>query len=168
MFFNTWAFVSFYVAVRSLHVVLTPRRQNRWLLAASYLFYGLWDWRFCGLLLISTLVDYQVGLRLHATHQKPQQRRLLYVSLATNLGILGSFKYFNFFADSATELLSRFGFAADVPTLNIILPIGISFYTFQSLSYTIDIYRRQIEPIQDKFAFGLYVAYFSAVGCRAH
>lgn len=160
MLFNTWSFAVFGLVVWAVYLVLGRRAQNVWLVAASYVFYGMWDWRFCGLLLLSTVVDYIVALRLESATSPHARRLLLGVSLCTNLGILGFFKYFNFFADSAIALLGQLGFAADAPTLHIILPVGISFYTFQTLSYSIDVYRRQAKPVRDPIVFALYVAYF--------
>lgn len=136
------------------------RSQNRWLLLASYFFYGYWDWRFCSLLLISTLVDFYIGRAIYRATSLGRRRALLLTSLCTNLGILGFFKYFNFFADSAVELMRALGMHADAVTLNIVLPVGISFYTFQTLSYTIDIYRGKLRPIDDLQNFGLFVAFF--------
>jgi D-alanyl-lipoteichoic acid acyltransferase DltB (MBOAT superfamily) len=123
-------------------------------------FYGAWDWRFLGLLWLSTIVDYLVGRTLGATEESARRRRLLAISLVVNLGVLASFKYFNFFVDSAAALLEQFGLSANVPTLRIILPVGISFYTFQTLAYTIDVYRRKAEVEHNPLTFALYVAYF--------
>jgi alginate O-acetyltransferase complex protein AlgI len=131
---------------------------NLFLLAASYYFYAYWDYRFCGLLLISTLVDY-VAARSIANGQSTITRRAwLSVSLLVNLGMLGFFKYFNFFIESATPLAESIGF--NPSTLSIVLPVGISFFTFQTLSYTIDVYRRQLEPTKNLLEFALYVAFF--------
>jgi D-alanyl-lipoteichoic acid acyltransferase DltB (MBOAT superfamily) len=130
------------------------------LLGASYLFYGWWDYRFLGLLMLSTSIDYLVGLGLDRTPDERRRKVILLVSVAVNLGILGFFKYFNFFADSAATLLRTFGLGADLPTLRIILPVGISFYTFQSMSYGFDVYRRRIPATRNFFDFALYVAYF--------
>jgi alginate O-acetyltransferase complex protein AlgI len=129
-------------------------------LAASYFFYGYWDWRFLGLLLLSTVVDYLIGLRMADTEDARSRKRLLCASLAVNLGVLAFFKYFNFFVGSAAVLLESVGFAANLPILSVILPVGISFYTFQTLSYTIDIYRRQLAPTKELLTFALFVAYF--------
>ncbi len=158
MLFNSWVFAIFFLAVFGLYVLLPHRKQNLLILAASYLFYGWWDSRFTLLLLLSTVVDYNCAL---AIRSKPERRRLfLFLSLATNLGILGFFKYFNFFVGSAERVFECFGMSADVFTLSIILPVGISFYTFQTLAYTIDVYRGQTEPTRDFVSFAVYVAYF--------
>lgn len=132
--------------------------RNAVLLIASYYFYAYWDYRFCGLLLGSTLVDYVVAKRIHASDRASARRRWLAVSVLTNLGVLGFFKYCNFFIDSAAPFLQALGVSA--ATLPIILPVGISFYTFQTLSYTIDVYRRRIEPTDSLVKFALYVAFF--------
>ena len=128
MIFNSWEFFVFLPLVLVLYYAFDRRAQNLWLLIASYFFYGWWDWRFCSLLLISTLVDYVCGL---AMGLRPQQKRgWLMVSMISNLGILGFFKYFNFFVDTAGMALSSLGFEPHLPVLRIILPVGISFYTF--------------------------------------
>ncbi len=127
---------------------------------ASYVFYGWWDWRFLSLLMISTIVDFNCAGKIYATSNQATKKKYLLLSLLVNLGILGFFKYFNFFADSAIKLLNTFGFSPDVTTLNIILPIGISFYTFQTLAYTIDVYRGKEKATKDLVSFAVYVAYF--------
>jgi len=161
MLFNTTEFFVFFAVVWALYVALrTPRWQNPLLLVASYVFYGFWDWRFLGLILVSTVVDYVVARRIGVTEDPRRRRALLIVSLVLNLGLLGFFKYFNFFADSAAMLLRGLGVSASPVTLAIILPVGISFYTFQSLSYTIDVYRKDLEPTRDFVLFALYVSYF--------
>ncbi len=163
MLFNSFAFAVFLPVVFGLYWALGRQRtrmQNGLLLVASYVFYGWWDPRFLSLIVVSSIVDYVVGLRMAAEEQRARRKALLIVSLATNLGILGFFKYFNFFVDSFAELLGLFGLHANMPALRIILPVGISFYTFQTLSYTIDIYRREIEPTRDMLAFFTFVAFF--------
>jgi len=132
--------------------------QNVLLLIASYYFYAQWDWRFLSLIIISTLVDYVAGMKMisDASHRK----RWLLFSLCTNLGILGFFKYFDFFVTEAQGGLQALGLDVNVSTLNIILPVGISFYTFQTLTYTIDIYRGQLKPTRNLLAFAAYVAFF--------
>jgi D-alanyl-lipoteichoic acid acyltransferase DltB (MBOAT superfamily) len=138
---------------------LATRQQNVLLLVASYLFYGWWDWRFLSLIWFSTIVDYLVGLRLGRS-ETTRRRALLMISIVTNLGLLGFFKYFNFFVDSAALLIESIGLSANLPTLRVILPVGISFYTFQTLGYTIDVYRGKIAPEHDPVVFATYVAYF--------
>ena len=159
MLFNSTEFLIFLPVVLGLYYALALRPQNLMLLAASYLFYGWWDWRFLGLLMLSTVLDYTVGLwlpRVAEQHRKP----VLVASLVVNLAILGFFKYFNFFVGSAVELLASLGFHANVPVLNIVLPVGISFYTFQSLSYTIDVYRGKMQPERNLLDYALFVAFF--------
>ncbi|MBL4699798.1 MAG: hypothetical protein JKX85_00935, partial [Phycisphaeraceae bacterium] len=131
-----------------------------WLLFASYVFYGWWDWRFLGLLFISTLTDYVVAIAISRSQGTYKRRVLLLVSLVINLGILGFFKYFNFFIESFLPLLNRVGLEGDWVTLKVILPVGISFYTFQSLSYTIDVYRGKLAPCRRFETFALYVSFF--------
>ena len=127
---------------------------------ASYLFYGFWDWRFLFLIAFSSLVDFFVGLKLGQTEGAGGRASLLGLSLTTNLGLLFLFKYFGFFADSLENLLGTIGINVDYPTLHIVLPVGISLYTFQNLSYTIDIYRRKLTPSRDWIAFFAYVSFF--------
>jgi D-alanyl-lipoteichoic acid acyltransferase DltB (MBOAT superfamily) len=140
--------------------MLPHRRQNNLLLVASYVFYGAWDWRFLSLIILSTVVDYVIGLRMGREGDDHKRQLLLWVSLAINLGMLAIFKYFGFFVDSFQLLLAGLGYQADPFTLSIILPVGISFFTFQTLSYTIDIYRRDLKPTRDFFDFALFVAFF--------
>jgi len=137
-----------------------PSARKSFLLAASYFFYGSWNAKFLLLILASTIVDFQVGRLIAASTEDRRRKRLLWISVALNLGFLGFFKYYGFFVDSAVAGLNALGIAAHAPTLEILLPVGISFYTFQTLSYTIDIYRRQLEPTRSLFDFALYVAYF--------
>ena len=160
MLFNSPEFFVFLVVVLGTYYCLTTRAQNVWLLAASYLFYGLWDWRFLGLILGSTLIDYGVGLALARQPDGRRRDLMMGVSLAVNLGILGFFKYFNFFAGSLKELLESLGIHVGFTTLEIVLPVGVSFYTFQALSYTIDVYRRKLEASRDLLTFALFIAYF--------
>jgi alginate O-acetyltransferase complex protein AlgI len=159
--FNTLQYAWFFLAVFVVSWLLVgkPKLRRLFLLAASYFFYGSWDWRFLGLLLLSTVVDYFVASRMEAA-PKEKRRGLLLISLCTNLGILGFFKYFNFFTDSVVQLLQTAGLHADIPTLKIILPVGISFYTFQTMAYTIDVYRGRAKTCKDWVTFALYVSFF--------
>lgn len=134
--------------------------QNAFLLASSYVFYGWWDWRFLGLIIFSSFVDYTIGLYLGKTNKVSHRKRLLAISLILNIGLLGFFKYFNFFIESFNDTVRFFGNNFDLDTLNIILPVGISFYTFQTLSYTIDVYNRKLEPAKDVISFFTYVSFF--------
>jgi D-alanyl-lipoteichoic acid acyltransferase DltB (MBOAT superfamily) len=160
MFFNTWTFAVFFVVVWTLYVVLSFRWQNRLMLVASYIFYGMWDWRFCFLLLLQTLIDYYAAIGIDSTEDQRRRKLYLSASLISNFTILGFFKYYNFFVDSATEFLALFGMKADAPTLYIVLPAGISFYTFQTVSYVIDVYRRELPATRRLPWFALFVSYF--------
>lgn len=159
MLFTQIEFIIFFGIVLVLLLVTGSNIiRKRLLLLASYYFYAYWDWRFLSLILISTLVDYFVGLGLVRTNRSNRRKLLLLTSLVCNLGILGFFKYFNFFIQSMETVFGSFGFHHG--TLHIILPIGISFYTFQTLSYTIDVYRGRLEPCRNVFDFALFVAFF--------
>jgi alginate O-acetyltransferase complex protein AlgI len=162
LLFNSFVFVGFFVAVYSAYILLRRhhRLQNRLLLAASYVFYGYWDWRFLSLLLVSTGLDFWVGRRLFASEDPQRRKFLLGLSITGNLGMLGFFKYFNFFADSFADVLRTFGMAPDFFTLDIILPVGISFYTFQTISYSFDIYRGKLRPTPDFLDLALFVSFF--------
>jgi len=156
--FNSFTFPIFLAAVLVLYFVLAHRWQNRMLLLASYLFYGTWDPRFLSLLLLSTCVDYACARKMGKGQGK--RKMLLWVSMVTNLGILGFFKYCNFFVESAADLLAVFGLETSPPVLQVLLPVGISFYTFQSMAYTIDVFRGRQEAHRDFVGFALYVSYF--------
>jgi len=158
--FNSLEYAVFLPLVLAVYWQLPFRWQNRFMLVASYVFYGAWDVRFLTLLMISTGVDYVVGRRLGTETDERRRKRLLAVSLIVNLGILGFFKYFGFFVDSLAALLHSIGFDVDPVVLSIVLPVGISFYTFQSISYSFDVYRKRIEPTQSLVNFALYVAWF--------
>ena len=132
MLFNSFQFAVFFIIVFGLYVILSHRWQNRLLLVASYVFYGAWDWRFLSLIFISTVLDYFCGLRIHSETHSARRRFFLSLSVAGNLTILGFFKYFNFFAENLTTLVQTFGFSIQPQFVNIILPVGISFYTFQT------------------------------------
>jgi len=161
MLFNSYTFWIFFVIVVVVHRRLPHRGQNRLLLVASYVFYSYWDWRFLGLILASTLVDYFVALAISDGRKSGLQRKvLLAISLAFNLGMLAVFKYLGFFVSEAADLLQMLGLDVARPSLNIILPVGISFYTFQTLSYTIDVYRGTAPATRGFLDFALYVAFF--------
>jgi alginate O-acetyltransferase complex protein AlgI len=138
--------------------ISTPKPRKVFLLIASYYFYAYWDYRFTGLLVFSTLLDYTIGKWLDRSQRISTRRVLLAFSLVGNLGLLGFFKYYNFFIESAQAIFGHWGLNGT--TLDIILPIGISFYTFQTLSYSIDVYRRQLKPCTSILDFALYVAFF--------
>ena len=157
MLFNNPQFFVF-VGICIVLLSFGPRTYKKCiLLLSSYVFYGLWDWRFLSLIWISTIVDYTIGRELFVTPDVNKKKKLLFISVFTNLSLLGLFKYFNFFIDSLIDLLGIGGYTR---TLNIILPVGISFYTFQTMSYTIDIYRRQFKPTNSLLDFSNFVAFF--------
>src|ERR1044071_7601808 len=160
MVFNSLHFVAFFLIVLALYRLLPHRGQNWLLLGASYYFYAAWDWRFLGLLIASTLVDFFCALAIAASADARRRRLLLTLSLGFNLSLLGFFKYFNFFADSLHGLFALAGWQLDFFTLKVLLPIGISFYTFMTMSYVIDVYRREIEPTRNLLDFGVFIAYF--------
>jgi D-alanyl-lipoteichoic acid acyltransferase DltB (MBOAT superfamily) len=160
MLFNSFLFWAFFAIVWAIYLRSGHRRQNLLLLLASNVFYGAWDWRFLGLLWFSSGIDYFVARALGSENRQERRRALLGLSLVSNLGILGFFKYFNFFAAEFADFISMFGLTGHMPTLNIILPVGISFYTFQALSYTIDVYRRDLEPSKNFIDFALFITFF--------
>ena len=160
MVFNSITFLVFLAVVLLLYYRLGHRWQNWMLLLASYVFYGWWDYRFLGLLLFTTLFDYFCALWIEG-ESRPQRRKLLLASSMTvNLGVLCLFKYFGFFAQSLQQAMSAFGIVLSFPILHIVLPVGISFYTFLSMSYTIDVYRRELSAARNPIDFMLYVAFF--------
>jgi alginate O-acetyltransferase complex protein AlgI len=160
MLFNSLAFAVFLPVVLAGYYVLNRRGQNLWLLAASLVFYGWWDPRFLLLLAVPTVIDYVCALRIAGADAHATRRRYLLLSVATNLAILGFFKYFNFFVDSAVAALGAAGIHASRPVLEVVLPVGISFYTFHELSYVIDVYRGHLAPVRDFSVYVLYVLYF--------
>lgn len=160
MLFNSFIFWAFFAIVIAMYWRLGHRGQNILLLVASYTFYGYWDWRFLSLIAFSTIVDFVVAQRVEANTEQEIKRRWLLLSICTNLGLLGFFKYFGFFVNEFVLLMDAFGIGASVSTLNIILPVGISFYTFQTLSYTIDVYRGVTRPTRNLLDFSVYVSFF--------
>lgn len=163
MLFNSLDFAVFLPIVFLLYWFVFKdnlKQQNLLILVSSYFFYGWWDWRFLSLILFSTLVDYLVGLRLGNEEIAFKRKLLLWVSIFINLGFLGFFKYYDFFLENFISAFSFMGVEISASSLNIILPVGISFYTFQTLSYTIDVYRRKLQPCYDFIAFGSFVSFF--------
>lgn len=163
MLFNSIEFAIFLPVVFLLYWFVFQKRielQNLFLLCVSYIFYGWWDWRFLSLIIFSSIIDFFVGIRLGKEENQVNKKVLLGISIFVNLGLLGFFKYYNFFIDNFIEAFSFFGKAFSVGTLKVILPVGISFYTFQTLSYSIDIYRGKMEPTKDWKAFFAYVSFF--------
>ena len=163
MLFNSIDFAIFLPIVFILYWFVANKNlklQNLLIVAASYLFYGWWDYRFLLLILFSTIVDYSVGIGLLKQENKTKRKILLGTSILVNLGFLGFFKYYNFFLDNFITAFSFFGTEIKANSLNIILPVGISFYTFQTLSYSIDVYKRKLEPTKDFIAFSAFVSFF--------
>lgn len=163
MLFNSLDFAIFLPVVFILYWFVTQknlRLQNGLIVVASYVFYGWWDWRFLSLLLFSSMVDYVAGLAMMKEQKQRRRKWYLVLSIISNLGLLGFFKYYHFFIDSFTAAFSFLGMPIHPGTLHIILPVGISFYTFQSLSYGIDVYRRKLEPTRDLVAFLAFVSFF--------
>jgi alginate O-acetyltransferase complex protein AlgI len=163
MLFNSIDFVVFLPLVFILYWFVfnkNLRHQNALIVIASYVFYGWWDWRFLSLILFSTLVDYFVGAQLGKEENQRRRKILLWTSILVNLGFLGFFKYFNFFLDNFVEAFTFFGMPLQTRALSIVLPVGISFYTFQTLSYSIDVYRKKLEPAKDFISFAAFVSFF--------
>jgi len=163
MLFNSIDFAIFLPIVFLLYWFVANKNlklQNFLIVVASYLFYAWWDWRFLSLILFSTLIDYSVGIKLSKEDNISKRKILLWISILVNLGFLGFFKYYNFFLDNFVSAFSFFGTPINAQGLNIILPVGISFYTFQTLSYTIDVYKRKLEPTKDFIAFTAFVSFF--------
>ena len=163
MLFNSIDFAVFLPIVFLLYWLLANKSlklQNALIVLASYVFYGWWDWRFLSLILFSTLVDYTIGIKLKSEKNQTKRKILLWTSICVNLGFLGFFKYANFFLDNFTAAFSFFGSEIATHSLDIILPVGISFYTFQTLSYTIDVYKQKLEPTNDFIVFSAFVSFF--------
>jgi len=162
--FNSIEFLLFLPTVFVLYWFVFNKNlkvQNSLILISSYVFYGWWNYRFLSLIFLSTIVDYTVGLNIPKQNSEKKQKLLLWCSVLFNLSVLGFFKYYNFFVDSWIDLFSSVGYEIkSVWTLNIILPVGISFYTFQTMSYTIDIYRNKLEPTKDFISFASFVSFF--------
>lgn len=163
MLFNSIGFIAFFPVVFFLYWIVAKgnlRIQNILLLVASYFFYGCWDYRFLFLLAFSTALDYYSGLKIFHAQSNSSRKLWLWISIGLNLGFLGFFKYFNFFIESFETLLSSAGLATNFWTLSILLPVGISFYTFHGLSYVLDIYNKKIEPTRNWVDYSLFVSFF--------
>jgi len=161
--FNTIDFAIFLPIVFFIYWFIlknTVKGQNAILLVASYVFYGWWDWKFLFLIAASSIVDYVIGLALAKSKDADWRKVYLFLSILFNLGILGFFKYFNFFIENFKAAFSFLGYCIQPNTLDIILPVGISFYTFQTMSYTIDVYRRDLRPTKDFVSFSAFVSFF--------
>ena len=163
MNFNSILFLTFFAFVFTIHWTFFSKSnkfQNSFLLISSLLFYAGWDYRFLALILFSTIIDFYLGIVIEKSSDKKQKKNLLLLSLISNLGLLFIFKYFNFFLESFLNVSNLLGFQLNVGLLNIVLPVGISFYTFQTLSYTIDVYRGKIRATRDWILFASYVTFF--------
>ena len=163
MVFNSIDFAVFLPIVFVLYWLVTNNNlklQNLLIVIASFIFYGWWDWRFLSLLVFSASIDYFVGIALSTNEEKKIRKLLLWISITVNLGLLGFFKYYNFFTESFAEVFVFFGQKINPGSLNIVLPVGISFYTFQALSYSIDVYKRKLEPTRDVIAYFAFISFF--------
>jgi D-alanyl-lipoteichoic acid acyltransferase DltB (MBOAT superfamily) len=160
MVFNSIPFIAFFLAVYALYRVLPHRGQNWLLLVASYVFYASWDWRFLGLLVACTTVAYGCALLLGRIEDARMRRLVLIAGLGVHLALLGFFKYFNFFAGNLQALLSLAGWRTDGLTLKVLLPVGVSFYTFVAMSYVIDVYRRQVDPCRNLVDVAAFIGFF--------
>ncbi len=162
MLFNSQIFAWFFLIVYTAYLLLARRHraQNLLLLIASVIFYGYWDWRFLSLLFLSTVIDFYASNGIARTLDPIVRKRYLVFSVVSNLTLLGVFKYFNFFSENAARMLEAFGLRPDVMTMQVVLPVGISFYTFQTMSYTIDVYRGRLQPARDLLDFSLFVSFF--------
>lgn len=164
MVFNSSVFLIFFLVFYTLYWKISSKYslqiRNIFILMASYVFYGWWDWKFLGLILASSFIDFFIGQKLYKAEKPKQRKFLLGISILSNLGILFFFKYFNFFIESLHWSLSNLSISVNLTTLEIILPVGISFYTFQTLSYTIDIYRKTLKPTSNLIQFLAFVSFF--------
>jgi D-alanyl-lipoteichoic acid acyltransferase DltB (MBOAT superfamily) len=161
MLFVEFRFLWFFLAVFCVYWLLRENRSRKfWLLVCSYIFYAAWDWRFLFLLFASSALDYFVGLMLERTENPARRRIWLILSLCVNLGTIAFFKYYNFFVSSAVELLGWLGLPASPHTLNIIIPVGVSFYTFHSMSYTIDVYRGKMRAVSSFLDVACFIGFF--------
>lgn len=160
MLFNSIQFILFFIVVATLYFIIPQKTRWIFLLLASYYFYMCWRVEYIFLIIASTLIDYFAGIMMSSIKEKRKRRKYLILSLCTNLGLLFTFKYFNFFTDSIRVFMGSFGITSQLPVLNVLLPVGISFYTFQTLSYTIDVYLGKKKPEKHFGKFALYVAFF--------
>jgi len=163
MLFNSFEYLIFLPLVYILYWLVGAKKlklQNFLILVSSYVFYGWWDWRFLILIILSSAIDFFVALRIDAITKPRFKKAWLYVSIISNLGILCFFKYYNFFIDSWVELFAGMGYKMTPWTVNLVLPIGISFYTFQTMAYTVDVYRGKVAPCRDWVSFAAFVCFF--------
>lgn len=163
MLFNSIEFAIFLPIVFILYWFVFKKHlrwQNLLIVASSFVFYGWWDWRFLFLMIFSASIDFFAGIKIEKSDSQKRRKFFLLLSIFTNLGILGVFKYFNFFIDNFTRTFSFLGYQINPVSLNVILPVGISFYTFQALSYTIDVYRKQLPAVKDPVSYFAYISFF--------
>jgi len=160
MLFNSYLFWAFFACVLIFYKVLSHKPQNYMLLVASYVFYAYWDWRFLFLMLFSTVIDYFAAIGIGGSPSQSRRKTILVLSICVQLSLLGLFKYYDFFARELDALLGLLGFHVSLPFLGLVLPVGISFYTFQTMSYTIDVYRGQFKPTRNFLDFALFVSFF--------
>ena len=163
MLFNSFEYLIFLPTVFLVYWLVFNKQltlQNLLLLIVSYVFYGWWDWRFLTLIAFSSLIDYNIGLQLGQTSNNKRRKLLLYTSVAVNLGLLGYFKYYNFFIDNFKLAFESIGIHMELSSLQLVLPVGISFYTFQTLGYTIDVYKNRIQPTKNAIQFFAFVSFF--------
>lgn len=160
MLFNSFPFLIFFIIVYTLYLTFNHKWQNRLLLLASCIFYGFWDWRFLFLMFFSISIDYLCAIKIHQSNNEKTRKIFLLISIILNLTILGFFKYFNFFINNLEFLLKYFGLSTNIGIFNIILPLGISFYTFEAMSYVIDVYRNKMPPAKNYLDYVLFVTYF--------
>ncbi|WP_303840097.1 MBOAT family protein [Apibacter mensalis] len=163
MFFNSFEYAIFLPIIFIIYWFILNKNlklQNLFLLISSYFFYSCWDWKFLFLLAFSTILDYISGLKIYNSNTQIKKKIWLIISVSINLGFLGFFKYYNFFIESFSDLIQKLGFTAHYSTLNIILPVGISFYTFHGLSYVFDIYNKKIKPSHNWIEYALFVSFF--------
>tara|TARA_R110002051_G_C8741771_1_gene499189 strand:- start:421 stop:1878 length:1458 start_codon:yes stop_codon:yes gene_type:complete len=164
MLFNSLEFAIFFPIIFILYWFVFNKNlksQNILILISSYIFYGWWDYRFLGLIILSTIVDYFIGIKVYNSKEKSYQKLFLWISVIFNLSVLCVFKYYSFFVESFIEFFTFFGYSLKNSwTINIILPVGISFYTFQTMSYTIDIYRKNLAPTKNFISFASFVSFF--------
>jgi alginate O-acetyltransferase complex protein AlgI len=160
MLFNSFIFIIFLVILIPAYYFLTPRLRKHLLLVVSYAFYGYWDFRFCSLLFFISVVDFFLGRYIYLSNNNKRKKTLLFVSLVSNFSILGFFKYFNFFSSSLNSFLSVFNIELDYLQLNLILPLGLSFFVFKSLTYTIDVYRGELKFVNSFVDYALFISFF--------
>lgn len=163
MLFNSIEFAVFLPVVFLLYWFVFQRNlkwQNFFIVVVSYIFYGWWDWRFLSLITFSSVLDFILGILLSKEENNKKRKIFLAISIIVNLGFLGFFKYFNFFIDNFITAFTFLGMKPNIHTMQILLPVGISFYTFQTLSYTIDVYKKNLAPTKDFIAFSAFVSFF--------